>query len=245
MEEIAAAESDSEEDNNRYSTSSCRCPFCGTSYRSHQRCDHLLGEELYVESNSAFDVAPNCPAVVKLFGEDVPRVVALRFFRFLRDQYNPPSYRGTIVDLLNTTHSVAAIKRSMETPSYFREWTWYLSRQPEQDMLLFEQFVDQAYRDVEFNSVPVLFSQMHIDDHIILLGSQEALLNGTEAPARWMALTGFPDHLPLFLFPVESRSGLVYAGTSENLLQRMKCWESSPSAMSMFPLKSLPSIAVN
>lgn len=155
----------------RYSS----CPFCGTLYKQQhpKRCEHLICETEFVESNDELVSIPDHPIVASLFGMEVPRVIAGRFMHFLRTRSSapspppppsPPSSHTTTtstphdpfiptLDLLNTTitttnpsqHAIATIKYSCEYPDCFREWTYYLTANPAAAMREFVAFVRKNF----------------------------------------------------------------------------------------------------
>lgn len=108
------------------------CPFCGTLYKQQhpKRCEHLICETEFVESNDELVSIPDHPIVASLFGMEVPRVIAGRFMHFLRTRSSAPSpppppdttttnmHHDSFIptlDLLNTTTTTTTTTSSITT----------------------------------------------------------------------------------------------------------------------------------
>jgi len=230
MEEIAG-DIDAEEE----STEGSKCPYCRTVYTSRhpKNCEHILCELFYAESNNELMASPNCPIVATLFGIEVPRVVAMRFLRSLRERHRSE---------LDPGDPITTIKCSSETADSFMEWTYFLARHPQKYVRLFEAFVCKTYCDNALPRTVVPFSQLRVCNNIVSLSLEFSLSTLSE---RWVVLTGLPDSLPIFLFPVETEEGVAHINSSGSVLRRISEWRVQPDTCVVNPLVTLPSYLLN
>jgi len=239
-------------DNNRYS-----CPFCGTVYKQHpKRCEHLLYEVQYVESNDPLISIPDHPIVASLFGVQMPRVVAGRFMHYLRSKLPNGSHSPSSIqtlDLLNkninvpnvvgTQEVVRCIKYNREYPDCFREWTYYLHARPIAAMQDFVGFVKKHY--VSDPPTEISFSRIQVFSEVMTLCATELMPDRVRA-GTWVMLTGLPDNLPLFLFATTTSQGTTLLNHSANWLERMEKWNGPlPYNVALHAISRLPAIALN
>jgi len=265
LEADAAAEDTTDNDNCRY-----KCPYCGTLYQQppKYRCDHLIYETEFVESNDEMVTIPDHPIVASLFGMEVPRVVAGRFMHFLRSRPSTtngqsPSHPCVLtLDLLSAT-PLLTIKYSQEYPDCFREWTYYLTANPRSAMREFVSFVKKHYCSSSSssgggggagsgsNNPPVLvpFSRINVGPEVMTL-SVDDLVPDRCRIGNWVMLTGLPDDLPLFFFATTTNQGnTAFLNHSTNTLSRMEQWNTStaslPHNLTLYSLSRLPAVALN
>jgi len=232
MEEIIG-EADSEEE----STEGNKCPYCSTRYTLNPRkCEHLLCELFYAESNNDFVAATNCPIVATLFGIEVPRVVAMRFIRFVREQ-RPPD----IAD--EQRAAVTTFKYISDTPESFLEWTYFLVPHPQQYMKVFESFVSKTYSDRAIPCTLAPFSQLRFNNDVMVFDAPTT--PDTRDKMGWIMLTGLPDNLPIFLCPVEANGLVIHVNRSDNVHKRMDSWDITPEECVVTQLATLPTYLVN
>jgi len=191
MEEITA-EVESEEE-----TTGSKCPHCSEIYTTPKNCAHLLCEVFYAESNCDLIAAPNSPIVAKLFGIEVPKTVAMRFMRFLRERCSHSGFPEVKPQRITT------IKYSIESGTHFREWTYFLTSAPWDFCKLLELFVHKTYCDTSIPRILVPISQLRVDTKVMVLEMGEHSSSSLNFPLRWIMLTNLPDDLPAFLFPVQ------------------------------------------
>lgn len=233
MEEIIE-EAESEEDNNTKEGS--KCPYCSTKYTANPRkCEHLLCEVFYAESNNDFIAAPNCSIVANLFGIEVPRVIAMRFIRLLREK-RPP-------DIGHTNGALTTIKYSTETIEEFFEWTYFIVDHPDIYMTAFEDFVRRTYCDPVIPRYRVPFSQLQFTNGVVVLNSDHD--HTPETHLGWIMLAGLPDSLPVFLYPVEMNDRVMYISRSDNFMKKIETWSSYPDTCVVNHLATLPTYLVN
>jgi hypothetical protein len=236
------------------------CPFCGYNYTYNSTgCEHLLCTIEFVESNYELVEAPDHPVVASLCGLDVPRVVASRFMNYLRDQtrrtgeWSWDNAQGVrITDLLSERRSrsgVVSIKCSREEEASFREWTYYLTASPAESMRQFAPFVKKQYCPSVTGGeedIMVPFSRVNLLPSIVTLNVADMVSDANEA-GHWVMLTGLPDDLPLFFFSVNTPPDdtTMLINHSGTLVDRMRCWSSIPSYVSLLSLSRLPTILIN
>jgi len=226
------------------------CPYCSTNYARHpvSPCAHLLCETYYAESNEEFVVAPNSSITANVCGVDVPRVVAMRFMRHLRET---PSQCSSVTDQLCT------IKYSVEHGHSFQEWTYFLTHTPARKAALLEGFARKVYKDSSIPSSVLKFSDIYMHGGVAAV-SAESLhrdLSGftphsslSEAPMQWLMMTGLPDRMPLFLFPfLQAQEGdkPIYAVRSEPVLARIQEWTAVPETCTVHHVVTLPSYLIS
>jgi len=233
MEEIIG-EADSEEE----STEGSKCPYCSARYTLNPRkCEHLLCELFYAESNNDFVAVTNCPIVATLFGIEVPRVVAMRFIRFVREQ-RPPDIED------EQRSAVTTIKYISDTQESFLEWTYFLVPHPQQYMKVFESFVSKTYIDRDLPCTLAPFSCLQFNNDVMVFDDANTT-PVTRDKMGWIMLTGLPDNLPIFLCPVEVNSLVIYVNNSDNVRRRMDTWDVIPEECVVNQLATLPTYLVN
>jgi len=242
-----------------------KCPFCYNepawyNQPSPKRCEHLLCEVEYVESNNEMVSIPDHPIVASLFGVEVPRVIALRFMNHLRSRSTPRAENGvrTISNPSRTplhpatpsSIPLAVIKHSVEDESTFTERTYYLSSQVQAAKRLFAPFVRKHYeveRTGEEEGEGIPFSRISIGADVMTLQVED--LVGTERcrAGNWVMITGFPDDMPTFFFSVSTHnsSSPVFLNHSASLVHRMQTWHALPSNVTLYSLSRLPTVALN
>jgi len=230
MEEIAGEAEEEQTEGNK-------CPYCSTVYTTHhlEKCEHLLCELFYAESNNELMASPNCPIVATLFGIEVPRVVAMRFLRSLRERRADRSE-------IDPGDPITTIKCSLETGDSFLEWTYFLARHPQKYVKSFEAFVCKTYCDTALPPTLVPFSQLYFYNNVIALN-----IDSLSSPLseRWVVLTGLPDTLPIFLFPVDTKGGFVHINSSGSVQRRIEEWGVSPDVCAVNTLVTLPTYLIN
>lgn len=242
--------------NHRHSS----CPFCGALYkRQHpKRCEHLICEVEYVESNHDDDELvsiPDHPIVASLFGMEVPRVVATRFMHFLRNQSLSSSHATTTtphstfiptLDLLTTSSPMATIKHSLELSDCFREWTYYLIANPAVAVREFIAFVKKNFCGGGVPPTSIPFSRIEVCPDAMTL-SVDDLEPERCRIGNWVMLTGLPDNLPLFFFATTSNQGTtVFLNHNTNLLNRVAQWTTPlPTTVALYSLNRLPAVVLN
>lgn len=253
MEVIAGEGEQGEEGGGSSSGSSgSRCPHCRTLYASPtpQKCEHLLCEMYYAESNNDLVEASNSSITAIVCGIEIPRAIAMRFLRFARET----STQGDSVT--ETNKRIATIKYSIENGDSFREWTYFLTSRPRAYATLLESFVSKMYCDNLLPRRMVPFSCLRVEGDIVMLASDTLTSapnnNGTTYSSnnntpRWLMLSSLPDNLPVFLFPMETNIGGKYAyfGRSEELLRRTETWAVLPSSCTVSHLAILPSYLIS
>jgi len=219
---------------------SSKCPYCSALYGLNPRkCEHLLCEMFYAESNNELVAAPNCPLAATLFGIEVPLVVAKRFIRFVREK-RPPDIgdeRGP---------KVTTIKVSSETRDNFYEWTYFIVPHPRECITYLEAFVSKTYCDKDIPRALVPLSRLRFTNNTVVLDA-DAYTPSTTTPdqMRWIMLSGLPDNLPVFLFPVELDGYFMYINRSDDLQKRMASWSVPADTCAVNQLVALPSYIVN
>jgi len=232
MEEILGeeAEEESTKDGNK-------CPHCSARYSANPRkCEHLLCEVFYVESNNEFVAAPNCSIVANLFGIEVPRVIAMRFIRLMREK-RPPDIGHATSGVLTT------IKYSTETREEFLEWTYFIVEHPHIYMVAFEDFVLNTYCEPQQPRNRIAFSQLQFRNGVVVLNGDSIVVNDNHL--GWIMLAGLPDTLPVFLYPVETNESVIYVGRSETIYSRIETWPALPDSCVVNHLATLPTYLVN
>lgn len=230
MEEITA-EAEPEEDNTKDGS---RCPYCSVKYAelNPKKCAHLLCEVYYAESNNEFIAAPNSSIVANLFGIEVPRVIAMRFIRLLREK-RPP-------DIGHSNGALATIKYSTETIEEFFEWTYFLVDHPDIYMTAFLDFVRRTYCDPGTPTYRIPFSQLQFANDVVVFNSDTP-----ENHLSWIMISGLPDSLPVFLYPMKMDDRVLYVGRTDDLGKRIETWSSTPDTCVVNHLATLPTYLVN
>jgi len=232
MEEITT-----EVESNEEETTGSKCPHCSEIYTTPKKCEHLLCEVYYAESNNELIAAPNSPIVATLFGIEVPKTVAMRFMRFLRERSPPSGLPGVEPQRIST------IKYSIESGDCFREWTYFLAQRPWDFCKLFESFVHKTYCDTSLPRSLVPFSQLRIDTSVMILEVDPP--SSPNIPLRWIMLSNLPDDLPAFLFPVQNNDRIMYINHGDSMQKRMGDWSSIPETCTANQLVTLPTFLVN
>jgi len=241
---------------------SIQCPHCYTRYYPHNnnnnnndinnnKCDHLLCEVFYAESNNVFLPSPNCPIVATLFGEDVPRVVAMRFLRYMREgrvvldvgedeegDNNNKDNKDNNGDKYMTL--ISTLKFCIDKGDYFMEWTYFFTLRPHRYITTLESFVKKIYCDRDIQGLTIPFSRLqsnYNNNNIMVLNidnnnnnvsnineDNNNNMKNNNNKMRWIMVSGFPDGIPIFLFPIESNGHVLYINKSHNMQKRIQNW---------------------
>lgn len=171
-----------------------------------------------------------------MFGIEVPRVIAMRFIRLLREK-RPPDIGHA------TSGALTTIKYSRETREEYLEWTYFIVDHPDIYMAAFEDFVLNTYRDSIQPCSRVPFSQLQFRNGVVVLNADS--VHASDDHLGWIMIAGLPDHLPVFLYPVETNESVIYIGRSDNLYNRIETWPSLPDTCVVNHLATLPTYLVN
>jgi len=236
-----------------------KCPYCNEpvwyNQPSPKRCEHLLCEVEYIESNNELVSIADHPIVASLFGVEVPRVIALRFMNYLRCRSIPNTASGVrTLNLLNPSHTprpapnvipLSVIKYSMEDESNFTERTYYLSSHVQAAKRQLVPFVRNHYgAEGDGEGVEIPFSRISIGTNVMTLHVED-LVDKCQA-GNWVMITGFPDDMPTFFFAVSApNSSPVFINHSASLAHRMQTWHAPPTNVTLSSLSRLPTVALN